>query len=78
MFDVQFEGRKYRVLPAHVMNTPNHSILSVNIEEDRWVNVPRKNGKCEMFSEEKENECLFDTILACLSFMKDSLYEMLQ
>jgi hypothetical protein len=44
VYDVQYEGSVYRVLPCHVKSTPNYQVLSVNIEEDMWVDVARQAG----------------------------------
>ena len=44
VYDVEHEGCVYRVLPSHVKSTPNSRVLSVNIEEDLWVDVPRNAG----------------------------------
>ena len=47
VYDVEYAGCVYRVLPCHVKSTPNCSVLSVNIEEDLWVDVPRSAGKLD-------------------------------
>ncbi|KAL5267165.1 hypothetical protein ACHWQZ_G004264 [Mnemiopsis leidyi] len=41
VYDVEYDGCLYRVLPCHVKSTPNSQVLSVNIEDDLWVDVAR-------------------------------------
>ena len=45
VYDVEYDGCLYRVLPCHVKSTPNSTVLSVNIEDDLWVDVARHAGK---------------------------------
>ena len=39
-----YDGCLYRVLPSMVKPSPHRGLLSVNIRDETWVDIPRAKG----------------------------------